>query len=98
MQELNEFFQQLFTTFITQKPAAFDPFTKYFIQVVGHFAAEIQLPASAPEKTEPIDFCFFVVSTLIAKLTGVESSLDRAAMELPWLIIEFKFDDPASVL
>jgi hypothetical protein len=28
-QELNEFFEELFTMFITQKPDAFDPFTKY---------------------------------------------------------------------
>jgi hypothetical protein len=97
-QELNEFFQQFFTMFIMQKPDGFDPLTKYFIQIVGHMAADIQLAASTLEQIEPIDCCFFVVSTLVAMLTGIESPLDRAAIEFRWLITEFEFDDPTSML
>jgi hypothetical protein len=97
-QELDEFFQELFTMFTTQKPAAFNPFTSYFIQVVNHFATDIQFPASALEQIELTDSCFFVVSTLITMLTGVEPSLDRAAIELQWLTTQFEFEDPASML
>jgi hypothetical protein len=94
-QQLNEFFRELFTILVTQNPDAFDAFIKYFTQVISHFAADIQFPASALEQIEPIDCCFFAGPTLIAKLTGVESPLDCAAIELRWLITEGKFDDPA---
>jgi hypothetical protein len=51
--ELNEFFQQFSTMFITRKPDAFDPFSKYFIQVIDHFAADIQSPLPRWGRSNP---------------------------------------------
>jgi hypothetical protein len=81
---------------IRQKLGTLDPFTDYFIQIANHFAAHIQFAASAPVQIEPTEPCFFIVSTLMVKLTGVESR-DHVTIEVQQFITEVALQDPASI-
>ena len=92
-QELNSFFRELVTMFITQKPAAFDPFTAFFNSFVEHFASRIVLPMDQLQAVPQNDPCYFTISTMIARFTGKESPLDLASVELQWFIFNFRFDD-----
>ena len=92
-QELNTFFQQLLVMFVSQKPAAFDPFTAFFNGFVDHFGSEIDLPLEQLQAVPPGDPCYFTISTLISRFTGKESPLDMASIELQWFVFHFQPDD-----
>jgi hypothetical protein len=96
--DLNHFFRQLFRLFISSKPAAFDPFTSYFTRFVQQFSSEIELPPDLLAQIRPGDSCYFIISSLISRLTGADTPIGHAVLELQWLITQFDCNDPSSLL
>lgn len=93
---LDQFFNQLLSMFIDNRPIAFDPFTNYFNQFTNTFGSRIKFPIELLKTVPKSSPCYHTVNNLLAKYSHQSEDsivLSNALTELQWFTSQFKAND-----